>query len=475
MKLTFYGAAKQVSGSMFLLETDDDYCILVECGINLERQTNHEPASNTYAGSIFPFDVSNVDVVLLTHAHIDHSGMLPFLIKEGYEGQILCTAPTAELTNILLKDTVQLHRNNFNKWASKKRRLNAAKLQEQLNGFYLEKDVAETVDRFVTLRFNHRFRLTDAVAVTFIPAGHLLGAASIVIEVKESGVWKKIGFSGDIGRPGYPLLNDAQPFPQVDYLICESTYGNRLHKKGVTPEQELEHIIHKTCIDIPGRLIIPTFSVGRTQALLHTLRKMNMAKHFPGIKVFSDSVMAKQSSQVHEKYIQHLSKEAQQYYEDEETLFDFENFQYIENIEQSRALSNYKEPCIIISSSGMVQGGRVEHHVLKNLGNPYCSIFLIGYCAEGTLGRKLLDANGSIRLKNKEVALLANVQSTDVFSGHGDRDDLLRFVKQQQPEKCKGIYLVHGELPAMEQFKDTLLGEGFSHVHIPDRFEQVQI
>jgi metallo-beta-lactamase family protein len=474
MKLTFFGAARQVSGSMFLLTTDDDYTILIDCGIDLEKNRNAVSEGETL-WTHFPFDVADIDVVLLTHAHIDHSGMLPFLIKEGYEGQILCTAPTAELTNILLRDTLSLHQNKLNKILSKQRKITRKRVQHQLNGFYSERDVVETSDRFLSLRFNQKFKVTQEVAITFIQAGHLLGAASIVVEVQENGRVKKIGFSGDIGRPGYPLLNDPSAFPEVDFLVCEATYGNRKHRQGVSPESELQQIIQSTCVDIPGRLIIPTFSVGRTQALLHTLRKMELHKQYPGLKVFSDSVMARQSSVVHEKYVHMLSKEAQDYFAENEMLFDFESLQYIEIIEQSRALANYKEPCIIISSSGMVQGGRVEHHVMKNISNPYCSIYLIGYCAEGTMGRKLLDANGSLKIKNKEVAIMAHVASTDVFSGHGDQDDLLNFVKQQDHLKLKQVFLVHGEIAAMQDFKILLQEHGFEHVTIPSKHETFEL
>ena len=479
MKLTFWGAARQVTGSMYLLELEDDYKILVDCGTDLDRQKSTNKDKVTVAYSIFPFEPSDIDVVLLTHAHIDHSGNLPNLIREGYEGQILCTAPTLPLTHLLLQDSAalnhrllkQLHNGNGHgkRRSKKKPKINPAEL-------FLEKQVNETVEQFVTIAFNQKFKLTKGVSVTFIPTGHLLGAANIVIEVQENGQKKTIGFSGDLGRKNYPLLQDPHPFPEVDYLICESTYGNRRHKATGTPEEALAAIIQQACIDIPGRLIIPAFSVGRTQALLYTLNKLYTDHNFPPIKVFSDSPMAYQSTKVYQKFIKYLNKEAQEFYEENEELFDFENLIYVEKMKDSKAISNYNEPCIIISSSGMVQGGRVEHHVMTNISNPYATILMIGYAAEGTLGRKLLEGMRSIRLKNNdELPVLANIQSTDVFSGHGDRDDLTRFVKYQQPDKLRKIFLVHGEYKSMTDFHAHLIQEGYSQVEIPTWGQSYQL
>jgi metallo-beta-lactamase family protein len=470
MKLTFWGAARQVTGSMYLLELEDDFKILIDCGTDMDRQKGKkEKLLQPY--SLFPFEPSEINVVLLTHAHIDHSGNLPNLIREGYEGQILCTSATLPLTHLLLQDSAALNQKllkHIHSDGSRKKSRSGKKTKINPSELYLEKQVNETVDQFVTVAFNHKFRIKKGLDVTFIPTGHLLGAANILIEVEENGEKKRIGFSGDIGRNNYPLLQDPQRFPEVDYLICETTYGNRRHQAKGTPEEELATIIKEACIDIPGRLIIPAFSVGRTQALLYTLNKLYTTQGFPPIKVFSDSPLALQSTKVYEKYTKQLNVEAQEFYEENEGLFDFQNLVYVENMKESRAIASHSEPCIIISSSGMVQGGRVEHHVMTNINNPYATILMIGYAAEGTLGRKLLDGMRSIRLANgNEIPVLANIRRTDVFSGHGDLDDLTRFVKYQSPEKLKKIFLIHGEYKSMTDFHAHLIGEGYNQVEIP--------
>ncbi|MFC5408116.1 MBL fold metallo-hydrolase RNA specificity domain-containing protein [Larkinella bovis] len=478
MKLTFWGATRQVTGSMFLLETDDHYRILIDCGADMDKKTGSNglaEESPSGATGFFPFEPSMINVVLLTHAHIDHSGNIPNLYREGYEGQILCTEPTYSLTNLLLQDAASLNHRRLNELGKSKKQKVRKKLVALQKDLFLEKQVRESMDNVVPIQFNRKFRLADDIDVTFIPAGHLLGAAHIVIGVYENGQRKTICFSGDIGRQHYPLLTDPEPVPQVDYLICESTYGNRLHLDSQTPEAMLADVIKRTCIDIPGRLIIPSFSVGRTQALLYTLNRLYTEQGFSAIKVFSDSPLALESTKVYQKNLRLLNREAKEYYEENESLFDFANFEYLESSKASREVSNYREPCIIISSSGMVQGGRVEQHVAANISNPYCTILIIGYCAEGTLGWRLLNGQPTISIKDKEEPVLAKVERTDVFSGHGDRDDLVRFVKHQSSEKLKKVFLVHGEYTSMVAFQQTLQEEGFAQVVIPEKGQQFDL
>ncbi len=477
MKLTFWGAAQQVTGSMYLLELDDDYRILIDCGSDFESGKRTQKENTPFPSALFPFEASSINLVLLTHAHIDHSGNIPNLYRDGYEGQVLCTDSTYALTAILLKDAAMLNQKRLNEINSaegqKKRK--KGKKKELPKDLYLEKQVRESLENFVPLAFNRRFRVTDNCIVTFIPAGHLLGAAHIMLEVWEEGKKKTIGFSGDVGRKGYPLLLDPGTLPQVDYLVCETTYGNRVHEKGVTPELALADVIRRTCVDIPGRLIIPSFSIGRTQALLYTLNKLYNDQNLPPIKVFADSPLALESSKVYQRNVRMLNREAREFNEDNESLFDFENLIYLESTDASRAVSNHTEPCIIISSSGMVQGGRVEYHVAQNISNPYCTILMIGYCAEGTLGWRLLNGQSTLRIRGKEEQVLANVEKIDVFSGHGDQDDLVEFVRQQSPEQLKQIFLVHGEKPSMESFKNTLESVGYKNIEIPEKGQTFEL
>ncbi|MCE7064001.1 MBL fold metallo-hydrolase RNA specificity domain-containing protein [Dyadobacter sp. CY326] len=468
MKLTFWGAAQQVTGSMFLLETDD-YRILIDCGSDFDLDEIGKKTRYEEQKSVFPFDASLINTVLLTHAHIDHSGNIPNLYKYGFEGRVVCTEPTLALTSLLLKDAANLHQKRLNARASTSSKKRGKKKREVPMDYFVEKNVTEALDNFVPVAFGQRYRIADNVTIVFYAAGHLLGAAHIVLEVYEDGQKKRICFSGDIGRSNYPLLIDPQEIPQVDYLVCESTYGNRLHEDQGSPVDALADVIKRTCIDIPGRLIIPSFSVGRTQALLYTLNKIYMDHSFPSLKVFSDSPLAHSSTKVYQRHVRMLNKEARTFQDDNDMLFDFDNLIYLESSDASKAVSNYNEPCIIISSSGMVQGGRVEQHVEANIGNPYATILMVGYASEGTLGWRLLNGQDTISIRGKQLPVLANIEKIDVFSGHGDQNDLLKFIKLQDPEKLKGIFLVHGEQQSMADFQSKIHENGYKTVEIPLR------
>jgi metallo-beta-lactamase family protein len=470
MKLGFWGAAQQVTGSMFLLTLDQDYKVLIDCGFDFDKERGlwESEEFKREHGFVFPFEVTEINLVLLTHAHVDHSGNLPNLIKEGYEGQILCTAPTVELSELLLSDSARIHKIKLNSIHGRGKKMNAKTINRLTADLYLDQHVRESMERFVGIAYDRRFKVHENLYVTFINAGHLLGAASILIEARENGKWVRIGFSGDLGRENYPLLKDPQPFPEVDYLVCESTYGNRNHESKEAPETVLHEIVQKALLDIPGRLIIPSFSVGRTQSLLYTLNKLRFAEHYPDIRIFTDSPMALKSSRIYEKYRSLLNPEAREFYEENESLFDFENLTFVPDLEGSKALSNHYEPCIIISSSGMMQGGRIEHHILKNLENPYCTIFMIGFSAEGTTGHQLMTGASKVVVKGKNLEVKASILKTDVFSGHADLRGLMKFVEFQKPAKLKKLFLVHGEKDVMEDFRKTLEWSGYTQAEIPE-------
>jgi metallo-beta-lactamase family protein len=470
MKLQFLGAAKQVTGSMYLLELEDGYKILIDCGTDMEREIDFEtPIVNK---SFFPFDASLINLVVLTHAHIDHSGNIPMLFREGYEGQVLCTPPTADLTELLLFDSANLHL----------RRLKAAqgesnKKHKQMDrllrkgDMYLQKDVENSLENFVTLQFNKKFTIKPGLEITFFPAGHLLGAAHLYFSITEGEEIKTIGFSGDIGRNNYPLHIDPQILPPVDYLVSESTYGNRIHEDKVSPMDAMEEIIRETCIDKPGRLVIPAFSVGRTQAVLYTLNRLIEERNFPAIRVFTDSPMGRSSTKIYAKYLSYLNPEARSFQKEYDELFDFDNLVYLQSEKESNAIQNYHEPCVIISSSGMITGGRVEKHIADNISNSYATILLIGYSAEGTLGRQLLAGSETIKVKDREYKVNARIRKIDVFSGHADQLGLLSFMKNQQIDKLKKVFLTHGEEESMLEFRHEIQKLGFNEVILPTKNE----
>ncbi|MCP9769850.1 MBL fold metallo-hydrolase [Lacihabitans sp. LS3-19] len=472
MRLTFFGAARKVTGSMFLLELEDDYRILIDCGTTLDGSRN---LNEKLEYGNFPFDASLVNTVFLTHAHIDHSGQIPNLYSSGFEGQVLCTSPTMDLTELLLHDAAVLNSRivkNIEKSHKKSKKWKSIETQ----GLYLRKQVDEALNSFLPLAFGHRFRFKDDGYVTFYPAGHLLGAAHIVVEVLENGQMKKIGFSGDIGRKNFPLLVDPKPMPQVDYLVMESTYGNREHTDKISPEEMLRDVIQESCIDITGRLIVPSFSVGRTQCLLYTLNRLYQNYDIKPIKVFTDSPLAKVSTKVYEKHRKHLNKEATDFFEETDSLFDFENLHYLESDIESKAASLHTESCIIISSSGMIKGGRVEHHVEKNIENPYATILMVGYATEDSVGGRLLSGDlKDLQIRNKKLAVNAKIKKIDVFSGHGDLNDLISFAENQDKNILKNIFLVHGDVEAMFNFKEILNNRGFSNIELPEQNQSFEL
>jgi len=462
MKLTIWGAARQVTGSMHLLQTDN-YSILVDCGLDYEKDTWQEE------NEAFPFSPADIDLVILTHAHIDHSGNLPTLIRLGFEGQILCTPPTADLTELLLLDSVNIFLSK-----QRKRRRGKREFSEGPKPLYLQKHVMETVDRFVTIGFNKSFRINGQISLVFIPVGHLLGAAAAVLSIEEHGIKKTIAFSGDIGRKKYPVLQDPESLPEVDYLVCESTYGGRNHKSTQSVDELLTETVNEACIKSRGRLIIPAFSVGRTQALVYSLNRIFSKGLLPRIKVFVDSPLAGYATDIFRKHHSLLNNEAQEFYNQLGDEFEFENLDYIQDMNASKAISNYYEPCIIISSAGMLEGGRIQDHLYYNISNYYCTILFIGYCAKGTLGHRLLRGDPVINLRHRELSVFATIKQTDIFSGHGDHSDLVNFVKQQNPKLIKRVFLVHGEINAMESLKIALCEENYD-VEIAEKGRTYQL
>ena len=457
MKLTIHGAARQVTGSMHLLEVGQ-YKILVDCGLDYEKDRSIQSNED------FPFNPEEIDVVVLTHAHIDHSGNIPTLVRLGFNGQILCTPPTADLTELLLLDSVNI----FLSKAHKGRKHGRGKFNTNAQPLYLQKHVMDAMERFVTIGFNRPFRITGDIELTFISVGHLLGAAAAIFKINDNGEEKSIAFTGDIGRKNYPVLDDPQPLPPVDYLVTESTYGGRQHTKDKSVEQALVEVIDKCCVQEQGRLIIPAFSIGRTQSLVYSLNKIFSSGLLPPVKVFVDSPMASRATGIFRKYHDLVNKEAQDFYKMQGDEFEFENLEYIENLKDSRQISNYFEPCIIISSAGMLEGGRIQDHLFYNIQNYYCTILFIGYCAKGTLGHRLLRGDSIVHIKDRDLAVYATIKQTDVLSAHGDHDDLMNVVKQQDKTKLKNVYLVHGETSSMQALADALDVDGYPVV-IPEK------
>lgn len=464
MNLTIWGAAQQVTGSMHLLQCDN-YNILIDCGLDYEKGTYQEENEH------FPFEPADIDVVILTHAHVDHSGNLPTLVRLGFRGQILCTPPTADLTEILLLDSVNVFLSKLNKSRSKRGR----KQHAGPRPLYLQSHVAETVNRFITIGFHREFKITDQISLCFIPAGHLLGAAAVVLTISDQGVEKKIAFTGDLGRKNYPVLVDPEPLPQVDYLVTEATYGGRFHTKDNNLEDKLVETIIEACVKFPGRLIIPAFSIGRTQALVFALNKIFSNGLLPPVKVFVDSPLATLATEIYRKHHHLVNDESRTFYERKGDEFEFDELSYVEEKKESASISNYHEPCIIISSAGMLEGGRIQDHLYHNIQNYYCTILFIGYCAKGTLGNRLLRGDPIVRLRNRDLMVYATIKQTDLLSGHGDHNDLVNNVKSQRPDKIKYVFLVHGDEISMQNLSKSLKEIGYENTVIAKKGKVYQL
>ena len=447
--LEFFGATEQVTGSQHILETTDGFRVMIDCGLDLQKPEDH-----------FPFGAkpSTVDVVILTHAHIDHSGLIPLLVKEGFDGPIYATYATYQLTRILLFDAARIMQKRYRKG-------------RKPSFFFKPADVEEALEQFITVDFDVQIEPAPDVSFTFRRAGHLLGAAMVSVQLTDPEIL--ILFSGDLGRAGYPLLNAPDKPPLADYLVCESTYGGRWHRDFGNIEEQFTDIIYNACVKIPGRLIVPSFSIGRTQLFLYILNRLRIHGNLPNIRVFTDSPLAHKSTRIHDDFYFEFNQEAMDFVDEHGSLFDFDNIIYLPHLNSAEEISNYSEPCIILTSSGMVRGGKSMDHVHLNLANPYCTILFIGYCAEGTLGRQLLDGKQEIMTANGVQPVMANIISTDALSGHADHDELMKFVLQQDRERLKRVFLVHGEPDSMSAFSTYLAEEGYE-ITIPvqgQRFE----
>ncbi|NUM30706.1 MAG: MBL fold metallo-hydrolase [Bacteroidetes bacterium] len=456
MKLKFYGATQQVTGSMHLLEFDNNSKILIDCGLQ------YESGDKLDINDKFPFNPSEINCIILTHSHIDHSGNIPTIVKHGFKGTIYCTKPTASLVENLLYDSVNVqYAVNKSKKKGKKSKQNTV--------LYSSKHVKESLEHIKLIDFHNKIKINENFSFTFYNAGHILGAASVLAEINENGKTIKIGFTGDLGKENSKIVVNPEIMPDIDYLVCESTYGNRKHKCLNTAEDEILNHINLSCKNKKGRLIIAAFSVGRTQAILFTLNQLYKRGELNGIKVFTDSKLGIQSTRVHEQFDEYMNNEAQEFFKKHGDLFNFPNLKVIETEYDQQDLNYQNEPYIIVSSAGMVEGGRIQQHVRNNIHNPVSYILIAGYCADGTLGNKLLQGQKSIKIGSFESPVYAKVTSTDIFSAHPDRDGLVKYLKDSENKNLKKVFLIHGDKKTIEGFKEYLEEINFNKIEIPIR------
>lgn len=460
MKLKFCGAAQEVTGSCHLFTLDDGTNILLDCGL---YQGSNEDMENF--NKEWLFDPADIDILILSHAHIDHSGRVPKLVKDGFRGKIYCTHATRSLCSIMLVDSAKIQEGDAEYYNRKMKRKKQDFVPRE--PLYTSLDARKCLHNFVTLPYNAWQRVHDQVEVLFKDAGHILGSASVTLRYKKKdGSWVNLGFTGDVGRPNRPILRDPVPLQQVDYLITETTYGDRLHEE---KPQEIEHfmeILNETCVKNKGKLLIPAFSVGRTQEIVYMLDKLENEGRLPRIKVYVDSPLAVNATVIFGAHPECYDNELNEYMLIDPNPFGFNNLRYVKTVSESKAINNRDEPCIIISASGMMNAGRVKHHLANIVENPRNTILIVGYCAPHTPGGKLRAGHKEIYLFGQKRPVKANIEMMDSFSAHADKLELLDFLRNQR-ERAKKTFLVHGNLPSQTHFKGELEELGFKNVEIP--------
>jgi metallo-beta-lactamase family protein len=433
MKIHFLGAARTTTGSMYLLEVNGQR-LLLECGL---YQGHRE--ETTRRNTTFPFEPGRIDAVVLSHAHIDHAGNLPNLVKQGYAGPIHCTGATRDLCAIMLLDSAHIQEQDalfVSKWRAKKH-------QPPVEPLYRVADAEKAVQQLVGHGYDESFSLVRGVTVTFRDAGHILGSAQVILDVQENGRKFRWLFSGDVGRGGDELLRDPAPVEDVDYLQIESTYGNREHAIRTDADATVGRYVNET-LGQRGKVIIPAFSVGRTQQIVYVLHELTCAGKLPPVPIFVDSPLSSKASTVYEKNRSILRADIPAAFCDTRSPFLMNNLTYISDVEESKKLNDRHEPMIIISASGMAEAGRIRHHLKNNIGDAKNLILFIGYCAEGTLGDQIVAGKTPVNIFGDPQDVRARVVSLDTYSGHADRNELKQYV-QHLTGNIRRIFCIHGE------------------------------
>lgn len=461
MKIQFCGAAQQVTGSAHLLTLDSGYNILLDCGLYQGRSKDMANFNATWF-----FKPSQIDCLVLSHAHIDHCGRIPKLVKDGFAGDIFTTHATRSLCAIMLLDSAKIQERDaeyFNKRQLKKRK----KLRKALRTpLYTSEDVPQAMSQFVSTAYERWYKINDQVSVLFRDAGHILGSASVTLKIVEDGKETMVGFTGDIGRPNRPILRDPKPMPPVDYLICESTYGDKDHEGKPAEIEKFLSIIKQTCIEKKGKLIIPAFSVGRTQEIVYMLDQMESAGRLPKIPVYVDSPLAVNATAIFGSHPECYDDDLNEYLLIDDNPFGFNTLTYVRKVEISKSLNDSSEPCIIISSSGMMNAGRVRHHLFNNIDNAKNTLLIVGYCSPDTAGGMLRNGIEKLKLFGEWKPVLMDVEIMDSFSAHADRSEIYDFIKNQK-KRLKKLFLVHGEIDRQKALVDYLGKKGFKKVGIP--------
>ncbi|MDD1738736.1 MAG: MBL fold metallo-hydrolase [Methanothrix sp.] len=469
MILQFWGAAQTVTGSMHLVEANG-HRLLLDCGMAQGRRQEANKLN-----SEFPFDVKGIDAVVLSHAHLDHSGKLPLLVKNGFSGSIFSTSATRDLCSAMLADSASLQEMD----AKYVNRQNEKQGLPFIKPLYTMHDVANAMRLFQTVEFKRPLEILPGIRMTFRNAGHILGSASVALEIAEGrGSEKKvttIAFTGDLGRKGAAVVQDPETIERADVLITESTYGGRSHGPMNEARKNLARVVSQTANN-GGLLIIPAFAVGRTQDVVYHLHELMESKEIPSMPVYVDSPLATNITEIFRQHPECFDEETEQLLMQDggRDPFGFYMLKYTHSTEESKKLNDIRRPAIIISASGMCEGGRVLHHLRRNIGDPKTTVLFVGFQAENTLGRKLLRGDKTARIYGEEYQVRARMEAIDGYSAHADEGELLDFIAAI-PNKPQHVFVVHGEPDATAAMAAGLARLGIENVTIPERGERFEV
>ncbi|MCW5908359.1 MAG: MBL fold metallo-hydrolase [Chitinophagales bacterium] len=466
MTLSFHGATRTVTGSKHLLQLADGTKILLDCGMFQGNPKEADELNRDWG-----FEPREIDFLILSHAHVDHCGLIPKLIADGYAGKVYCTPATYDLARILLLDSARIQEQDV--YYHNKKRLKRG--EPPIKGLYDEADVNRALKEFIEVGYGQEVVLKEGVSFHFTDVGHIIGSAAVHLKIQTDNGTKTLTFSGDVGRYNDELLRAPETFPQADYLILESTYGDSLHEDISIKDQKLLDCITHTCVEKKGRLIIPAFSVGRTQELIYALNRLDVSKSLPPIDFFVDSPLSVEATGIMKQHQQELNERFKEFLRIDKEPFEFKRLHYITDAVDSKALNARKGPCVIISASGMADAGRVKHHIKHAISDPRNTILFVGYCEPNSLGGKLMRNYREVTLFGEPFQVKAEIQSMRSMSAHGDYEDLCQFIACQQPALVKQLFLVHGEYDTQLTFKSKLLRKGFPQVEIPGRHQIIEL
>ena len=465
MRLQFLGANRQVTGSRYLLEAGG-LRIMIDCGMFQERAflgRNWAPP---------PISPDSIDYVLLTHAHLDHCGLLPRLVAQGYGGPIITVEPTVKLAEIIMLDSAKIQKEDV-AYKKKRHRREGRRGKHPELPLYTIEDAKNTVSLLRGVKYGESVQLNDQVSVVFNEAGHILGSAFLEITVTSGGKTRRVVFSGDLGQWDTPLINDPHPLGQADYVVMESTYGDRNHKELGPIEDQLARVINDTT-QRGGHVVIPTFAMERAQELVYYIGRLVHGDHIPDLLVYLDSPMAIDVTEIFHQYCGYLDEENRCRFRKQVASLTFPGLRLTRRQKDSIAINNRREPSIIMASSGMCTGGRIKHHLRQNITRTECTIVFVGYQAQGTLGRQIVEGHSEVRIHGRTWPVRAQIAKIDGFSAHGDRDDLMRWLRGcKQPPK--NLFLTHGEEQAAQSLAQTVRNQMGWPVSVPNYEDVVQL